>query len=298
MDPYRHGRCADCGEADKDLVNCAQCGRKHCARCSAAGLCQICLSKAIDATSWVLKLAGATRLRGRRGAWLAAFARLGAVAALGAMVGMAASIREQTVSPLSSGGHAKGAPAASAVCQVAPVAASPYLPGGPRSAALGAPEAPRPRRSLDSIKTSLERAAAPWPASLLGALGSLDPSPEALLARARNLQKAGFDLTIVNIQVSPEAVKEALAEGLQGGLVLPVMRHDQPLGVALYGYGERSLPRLAGLANGDIVTSINGAPLTSAEQAIAAYSQTEARRAAVLEVVRGGRRLVVAIRWA
>jgi hypothetical protein len=297
MDPYRHGRCADCGEAEKELVNCAQCAIMHCPRCSAAGLCQACLRRALDATSWVLKLAGGARLRGRHGAWLAAGARLAAVAALGALVIMTASIREQTAPPAALSFHLLEPPHQAAVPPIAQAASPPYVPAM-RPAPFGALEQPRPRRSLDSIKATLESATTPWPASLLSSLGTGDRSPQALLARARSLRQAGFDLTIVSIEMSPEAVRAALAEGLQTGALLPITLHGKPVGVALYGHGEGSLPRLAGLENGDIVTSINGLPLTSAEQAIAAYGQNEGLRAAVLEVLRRGRRMVVKVSWA
>jgi len=65
--------------------------------------------------------------------------------------------------------------------------------------------------------------------------------------------------------------------------VVPSRRGNEVKGFKFYGIRPGSLPKLFGMANGDMVTSINGSPLTSIDEAMGLY--TKLRRASNLTVV-------------
>ena len=65
--------------------------------------------------------------------------------------------------------------------------------------------------------------------------------------------------------------------------VVPSRRGNEVKGFKFYGIRPRSLPKLFGMSNGDMVTSINGSPLTSIDEAMGLY--TKLRRASNLTVV-------------
>lgn len=65
--------------------------------------------------------------------------------------------------------------------------------------------------------------------------------------------------------------------------VVPSRRGNEVKGFKFYGIRPGSLPKLFGMSNGDMVTSINGAPLTSIDEAMGLY--TKLRRASNLTVV-------------
>ncbi|MGB1700581.1 MAG: type II secretion system protein GspC [Nannocystaceae bacterium] len=65
--------------------------------------------------------------------------------------------------------------------------------------------------------------------------------------------------------------------------VVPSRRGNEVKGFKFYGIRPGSLPKLFGMSNGDMVTSINGSPLTSIDEAMGLY--TKLRRASNLTVV-------------
>ncbi|MBL4687514.1 MAG: hypothetical protein JKY37_23160 [Nannocystaceae bacterium] len=64
--------------------------------------------------------------------------------------------------------------------------------------------------------------------------------------------------------------------------VVPSQKDGKTQGYKLYGIRRGTLPKLLGLKNGDMITSINGQELTSIDKAMALY--TKLRRASQLEV--------------
>ncbi|MEM6992607.1 MAG: type II secretion system protein GspC [Myxococcota bacterium] len=64
--------------------------------------------------------------------------------------------------------------------------------------------------------------------------------------------------------------------------VVPSQKDGKTQGYKLYGIRRGTLPKLLGLKNGDMITSINGEELTSIDKAMALY--TKLRRASQLEV--------------
>ncbi len=77
-------------------------------------------------------------------------------------------------------------------------------------------------------------------------------------------------------------------DGARPARVVPAMREEGPIGVQLLGVAQGSLFSRMGLANGDIVQSINGHAIDDPEDGLALY--TELRAADTVEVVleRGG----------
>lgn len=59
-------------------------------------------------------------------------------------------------------------------------------------------------------------------------------------------------------------------------------------GYKIYGIRPESLPRALGFKNGDLLKSVNGLPLTSMDQSMAAYVKLRRSDRLVLEIERKG----------
>jgi general secretion pathway protein C len=77
--------------------------------------------------------------------------------------------------------------------------------------------------------------------------------------------------------------------------IAPVHFNGEVAGVRLQGFSPESLPSMAGLQNGDIVTSINGVPITTPARGLKAYEASRAAGAVVMEVVRGAQRVILVV---
>ncbi len=86
--------------------------------------------------------------------------------------------------------------------------------------------------------------------------------------------------------VLPRAYLEALLADpstlAKQARVMPSVRDGVTRGFKMYGVRPDSLPKRLGFKNGDLVTSVNGLPLTGMDHAMAAYSKL--RNATVLTV--------------
>jgi hypothetical protein len=120
---------------------------------------------------------------------------------------------------------------------------------------------------------ALERAAAPpsWGGGRVG-----QPGPES-------------DLRCVAVgdhyQVSP-AVGEELGQLSMSIRVVPHYRDGEPRGLKLFGIPGDSLPASCGFANGDVVVSLNGLPLSNPSEALEAYAEVTAAGEALFSVER------------
>lgn len=75
------------------------------------------------------------------------------------------------------------------------------------------------------------------------------------------------------------------------GRVMPSIRDGEARGFKLYGLRPEGLARRLGLANGDLVKGVNGAPLLTVEHAMAAASRLRHGRALDLDLERKGEAL-------
>jgi S1-C subfamily serine protease len=132
---------------------------------------------------------------------------------------------------------------------------------------------------------------------LFDAAGMKTHDPRALLAFAERLAAAGTDVTILRADLSRAALWETLGSSGGPARITPVHFNGQVVGARVTGLLSGSFPALAGLASGDIVTSINGYPITSPERGHAAFQAATRGRMAVAEVIRGGHRVVIAATW-
>ena len=70
--------------------------------------------------------------------------------------------------------------------------------------------------------------------------------------------------------------------------VVPAFRNGQPLGFKLFAIRAGSLPAALGLANGDVVTHVNGLELRSPDDALAVYTQLRGARDLSVRLLRDG----------
>jgi membrane-associated protease RseP (regulator of RpoE activity) len=139
----------------------------------------------------------------------------------------------------------------------------------------------------------------PWPPNILSGSGVESHDPSELLARARRLASAGLDLTVTETRLSPAAFRDGLAGlALHGdsSAVRAVRRHGALIGMRFEGVRPGSLLGLAGLQSGDIVTAVNGHRIAGGESP-GATGGSGVAGAAVIEVLRGPRRVVLATCW-
>jgi hypothetical protein len=133
------------------------------------------------------------------------------------------------------------------------------------------------------------------PGFTLGSLGRrTSRSPEELWARAVTLAGSGVDLILSETTLPRRSMKDLEHE------LGPVARIDpsgELPGVHIATLAPGSLARAVGLQEGDIVTAVNGYPLTRPETALEAYTSVWNEQAAVIELRRGGRAIVLRLRF-
>jgi hypothetical protein len=177
----------------------------------------------------------------------------------------------------------------------APLHAATCAPHETAAKALPPPSSPPPsahRASLSSSGPMTPRAFTP-PLDL-ATLGAPTHDPATLLARATRLLGDGADLTLTRSTL-PMPIHEAIEEGFAPHARIAAR-------VAWGGVEIKSLPlgstaSLAGLQRGDVLTAINGYALTRPEDVIEAHRSLLATGVAVLEVIRGERRVVIEARF-
>jgi hypothetical protein len=92
--------------------------------------------------------------------------------------------------------------------------------------------------------------------------------------------------------VVPRAVIEAMlanpASLVEQARLMPSVQDGVARGYKIYGIRPGSLPRELGLKNGDLLQRINGLPLTSMDESMAAYAKLRRSDTLVLELERKG----------
>jgi hypothetical protein len=131
---------------------------------------------------------------------------------------------------------------------------------------------------------------------LLAEAGAPTHDPRELLRRADRLAAAGLDITIIRVAPSPAALNDLLSPSARRVRVVPARLADTTIGVQLFGLGPPSAVGLMAVASGDVILAINGYPIAAPETALEAYQSARAAKAAVVEVQRGKRRLVFAVK--
>ena len=124
-------------------------------------------------------------------------------------------------------------------------------------------------RALETLSSSLINTS-PEPAPALPSLYC--PEPERC-----SIPRAVIDEMLAN---PADFAKQAR--------IIPSLRDGVARGFKLYGIRPDSLPKNLGFKNGDMVTSVNGLPLTGMDQAMTAYTQLRRVDKFVLELERKG----------
>jgi S1-C subfamily serine protease len=126
-------------------------------------------------------------------------------------------------------------------------------------------------------------------------MGPASNDGQELLNRARRLVDAGLDLTIVQRNIAREGVDRATLATRQI-VVVPRLDRGRVWGVTVLGIRPGDVLDLVGLASGDVVTAINGREVAQDGAPVAPLPLQDSEGTSIVEVVRGGRRVVLAIR--
>lgn len=156
-----------------------------------------------------------------------------------------------------------------------------------RDAAPPAPPPPPKEASVDDPSV-------PALTSVLAALTPEVHDPDALLARVHKLREAGLDIFLVRTNLGKTI--------LDGGADLrtrisPVHQGGKTVGVRFSRTGADSIEALAGVQPGDVLVSVNGFGVDSPDRALSGYAASREKGAAVFELFRNGRRVVLDVRW-
>ena len=131
--------------------------------------------------------------------------------------------------------------------------------------------------------------ALPWPPSILAKAGPVTHEPRELFARAERLAAAGADLSTRATHLSSVSLPDGGATR-----VVPVQHGGGPIGVRLLHPGP--LLEEAGIEDGDLVTSVNGYEYPQ-DPSLWLDPFLQRSGNAVIEVLRGTRRVVISVRW-
>jgi membrane-associated protease RseP (regulator of RpoE activity) len=156
-----------------------------------------------------------------------------------------------------------------------------------------APRAPPPLRAEAPRDVPTVRRAFTPPLGL-AELGAVTHDPAALLARAARLRGDGADLTLTRSTL-PMPIERALEDAFAPHA--RIAARFATGGIEIQSLTPGSPASLAGLQRGDVLTAINGYALRSPEAAIDAHRSLLATKTALLEVLRGERRIVLEARF-
>ena len=136
----------------------------------------------------------------------------------------------------------------------------------------------------------IELGAAPPPATTSPVKPTVPANPEASQANSREIEGAEeaiqCDAEFSSCTVDKAFVEKLLANPAQltkQARIVPAVRDGQTKGYKFYGIRPGSLPKLLGMKNGDLLTSVNGHNIESLDQAMDLYNKL--RRASHLSVV-------------
>ena len=82
---------------------------------------------------------------------------------------------------------------------------------------------------------------------------------------------------------------------LRRARVVPSVEDGVPAGHKVYGIRPRSTAKLFGLKNGDLLTAVNGSPLKTLDEAMAAYTAHKGADKFVIDIVRKGAPLTLTV---
>lgn len=131
--------------------------------------------------------------------------------------------------------------------------------------------------------------------SLLGSLVPETHDPALLLARTRRLREAGVDIRLVHTELGETPLEPGLGD--LHSRVTPIVFDSKFAALRISRVGADSLFALAGFRDGDMLLSVNGYTMDEPDHALAGYSVAKRAGAAVFEIARGGRRIVLDVRW-
>jgi S1-C subfamily serine protease len=106
-----------------------------------------------------------------------------------------------------------------------------------------------------------------------------------------------MDIFVQSVALPRSLLGDGMGNGLRTARLTPMKKDDTVAGVRLGLVLPNSLLGLAGVHTGDIITSVNGYEMVSADQALTGYAEAQTGRTAVLELFRDGRRVILAIHW-
>jgi membrane-associated protease RseP (regulator of RpoE activity) len=133
---------------------------------------------------------------------------------------------------------------------------------------------------------------APGP-SPLALTGPESHDPVELHRRAERLAKAGIDVAFEHHKLKERAFS-AFPSRVRA---FPDKVGDRTVGVRFYGVKEDSEMAAIGFRNGDRLTAINGHPVIHPDRALSAANEAQTSRAAVFEITRAGRPVILSLDW-
>ena len=189
-----------------------------------------------------------------------------------------------------------GLSAVGAVAVVSMTLALLEMPSRPGIAAPPPPASPMPPRARAlapsrAVPYDLPRLAE----SMLALTEPATHDPAVLLVRARELERAGLPLRVMEVVLPPWETPN----------VTPFQIHAVPIttsGRASEGMEIATVPRFsllarAGLQQGDVVVSVNGYAAAGTSWSDHVFANADRGGLAVVELVRDGRRIALAVAW-
>ncbi|MDB4996966.1 MAG: hypothetical protein JWM74_4398 [Myxococcaceae bacterium] len=197
----------------------------------------------------------------------------------------------------------RGAPAPTII--TVPMAAAPptlVMPPLPAQAQAAAPTRPiltstPSRAALSPPSTYSPRV--PSPPAILVMMGVATHDPAQLLARARKLAGSGADVRVLEVEVPSIVMERAKAHGndLGASSMVPFEERGRTIGLRLGAVRANSPLAHAGLESNDIVVAVNGYAVENTTWYDSALRKTGTKSLFVVEVIRNGERVVLAVHW-
>jgi hypothetical protein len=116
-------------------------------------------------------------------------------------------------------------------------------------------------------------------------------APAAWTERIRRLDDTSYE-------VDRSLVRELVTGATRPGRVrpVPVLAHGEIAGIRLFGVGADSIPAAVGLATGDVLNAVNGAPIKSLQQLFELYAGLDQLSSVEVSGTRDGAPLVRTLR--
>jgi membrane-associated protease RseP (regulator of RpoE activity) len=139
----------------------------------------------------------------------------------------------------------------------------------------------------------------PSPPAILMTSGLSTHDPAQLLTRARRLASSGVDLRVLEVDVPSIVVERAKARGNDLGAtsIVTVEERGKTIGLRLGAVRPNSPLAHAGLESNDVVVAVNGHAVEDTSWYDAALRKTGTKSLFVVEVIRSGERVVLAVHW-